>query len=94
MLEHLPRLVTAGFRVFRIEAISEDPAYRRDVGTVYREALEHAFSDAYEVRQAWWQKIQTHAKVGLCNGFYFGQSGQLYIGDQQSAASHQLRVIG
>jgi U32 family peptidase len=93
MLEHLPRLGAAGFRVFRVEAISEDPAYRRDIGTVYREALEHAFSDPYEIRHAWWQTIQAHAKVGLCNGFYFGQSGQLYIGNQQSAVGSQLKVI-
>ena len=60
---------------------------------VYREALEQACSSAYEIREAWWQKIQAHAKVGLCNGFYFGQSGQLYIGNQQSAVGNQLKVI-
>ncbi|MFQ5657776.1 MAG: peptidase U32 family protein [Candidatus Methylomirabilales bacterium] len=93
MLEHLPRIVAAGFRLFRVEAISEDPGYRRDIGMIYREALERAFSGAYEVREAWWQKIQAHAKVGLCNGFYFGQSGQLYIGNRQSALGSQLNVI-
>jgi putative protease len=93
MLEYLPRLVAGGFRFFRIEAVSEDPAYRRDIGIVYREALEQAFSGVYEMREAWWQKIQAHAKVGLCNGFYFGQSGQLYIGNQQSAVGNQLKVI-
>ncbi|MEE9137059.1 MAG: peptidase U32 family protein [candidate division NC10 bacterium] len=93
MLEHLPRLVAAGFRFFRIEAISEDNAYRRDVGMVYRKALEHAFRGAYGIPEAWWQAIQAHTKVGLCNGFYFGQSGQLYIGSQPSTVSNQLRVI-
>ncbi len=93
MLEHLPRLVAGGFRCFRIEAVSEDPTYRREIGMVYREAFEHAFSGAYEIREAWWQKIQAHAKVGLCNGFYFGQSGQMYIGSQPLAGNHQLKVI-
>ncbi len=85
MLEHLPRLVAAGFRSFRVEAISEDAAYRRDIGQVYQEALEHTLSGAYQIRGDWWKRIQGHAKVGLCNGFYFGQSGQLYIGSQLSA---------
>jgi len=85
MLEHLPRLVAAGFRSFRVEAISEDPVYRRDIGQVYQEALEHSLSGAYQILGDWWKRIQGHAKVGLCNGFYFGQSGQLYIGSQLSA---------
>ena len=101
MLEYLPRLIAAGFRFLRVEAISEDPAYRRDVGMVYREALEQAYSDAYEIREAWWQTIRAHTKVGLCNGFYFGQSGQVYVSSEQAlarsvepdAVRSQLRVI-
>jgi U32 family peptidase len=109
MLEHLPRLVAAGLRHFRVEAISEDPAYRSDIGRVYREALVQDVGGAYQIRQEWWQRIQAHAKFGLCNGFYFGQSGQLYIGSHPSggsggpltssaaslgrAVSSQLRVI-
>ena len=90
MLEHLPRLVAAGLHSFRVEAISEDPAYRRDIGQVYREALEQALGGAYQIRGDWWKRIQGHAKVGLCNGFYFGQSGQLYVGSQPSAGSGEL----
>lgn len=93
MIEHLPRLVAAGFRVFRIDAISENPAYRYDVGAVYRDALGEALNGGYQIREAWWERIHAHAKVGLCNGFYFGQSGQLYVSGQQPAASSQLKVI-
>ncbi|MFQ5848735.1 MAG: peptidase U32 family protein [Candidatus Methylomirabilales bacterium] len=93
MLEHLPRLVAAGFRFFRVEAISEDPAFRHDIGVIYREALGEALNGAYRIREAWWEKIEAHAKVGLCNGFYFGQSGQLYIGNRRSAVGSQLKVI-
>ena len=42
LLEHLPRLVADGHRHFRIEAVSETPAYRLAVGRVYREALARA----------------------------------------------------
>ena len=94
MLEYLPRLIAAGFRFFRVEALSEDPAYRHDVGMVYRHALEQALSGSSEIREAWWQAIRAHTKVGLCNGFYFGQSGQLYIGSRQPAVGDsQLKVI-
>ncbi len=88
MLEYLPRLVQAGFRSFRVEAISEDPAYRREVGAVYREALEAALDGEYRIREGWWERIEANTKVGLCNGFYFGQSGQLYIG-----RGRQLKVV-
>lgn len=94
MLEYMPRLIAAGFRFFRVEALSEDPAYRHDVGMVYRQALEQALSGSSEIREAWWQTIRAHTKVGLCNGFYFGQSGQLYIGSRQPAVGDsQLKVI-
>ncbi|MFQ5881172.1 MAG: peptidase U32 family protein [Candidatus Methylomirabilales bacterium] len=93
MLEHLPRLVAVGFRFFRIETISEDPAYRREMGRVYREALDQAVDGEYQIEEGWWQMVRAHTKVGLCNGFYFGQSGQIYLGSQPSAASSQLKVI-
>ncbi|MDZ4340705.1 MAG: peptidase U32 family protein [candidate division NC10 bacterium] len=93
MLEHLPRLVAAGLRDFRVEAISEDPMYRREIGRVYREALERACNGGYQVEEQWWARIQAHAKVGLCNGFYFGQSGQLYIGSRPSAVGRQLQIL-
>ena len=40
MLEHLPRLLADGHRFFRIEALSESPAYRSEVAAVYRAALQ------------------------------------------------------
>src|SRR5262249_59308238 len=38
LLGELPRLLAAGHRHFRIEAGSESPAYRVQVGAVYRDA--------------------------------------------------------
>jgi U32 family peptidase len=79
LLEHLPRLITAGHRYFRIEAVSESPAYRRDVGAVYREALGRALTGDLAPDPRWWTSLRAHAKVGFCNGFAFGKSGMEYV---------------
>ncbi len=81
MLEHLPRLVASGHRTFRIEAAYETPAYRKEVGGVYREAIAAALSKGlYSVADRWWATVREHAPVGLCNGFYFGKTGMEYLG--------------
>jgi putative protease len=80
MLEHLPALVAAGHTVFRIEAAYETPAYRLDLATIYRAALERALSGDGTVDEAAWNVIRQHADFGLCNGFYFGRSGSEYVG--------------
>jgi putative protease len=79
MLEHLPRLLASGHRHFRIEAVSESPAYRAAIGAVYREALTHAMAGPERLEARWWQAIRGHARLGLCNGFYFGRSGMDYV---------------
>jgi putative protease len=79
MLEHLPRLLASGHRHFRIETLSESPAYRAAIGAVYREALSRAMAGNGRPEPQWWQAIRDHARLGLCNGFYFGQSGMDYV---------------
>ena len=85
MLEHLPRLLSEGHRHFRIETVSESPAYRREVAAVYRAALERAAAGDGGVEESWWEAIRRHARIGLCNGFYFGKSGMDYAGIRPEA---------
>jgi putative protease len=81
MLEHLPALLSAGFSVFKVEGLQESALYRSEVGRVYREALDLAASgESYEVRPEWAEVVRRHAHVGLCNGYYFGKTGKLYVG--------------
>jgi U32 family peptidase len=80
MLEHLPRLLAEGHRHFRIETVSESAAYRREVAAVYRAALKRAAAGDYEMEEGWWETVRRHARIGLCNGFYFGRSGMDYAG--------------
>jgi len=84
MLEHLPRLVAAGHRHFRIETVSESPAYRLAIGRVYREALARALAGDAREEAAWWPTVRQHTRLGLCNGFYFGRSGMDYVGTERS----------
>ena len=85
MLEHLPALVAAGHRVFRIEAAYETPAYRLQIGQVYRAALESAVAGDGTVDESAWLAIREHTAVGLCNGFYFGRTGSEYVGKRVEA---------
>ena len=97
LLEHLKRLMTEGHPCFRIEAATESPAYRLEIGRVYREALEAALAGMDGLEEQWWDTIRRHAHIGLCNGFYFGTSGMEYLGvrhDSADIAEHQWRVAG
>jgi U32 family peptidase len=80
MLEHLPALLRSGHRVFRIEAAYESAAYRQEIARTYREALEVALSgQPFRLEERWWEVIRGHARIGLCNGFYFGRTGMDYL---------------
>ena len=81
LLEHLPRLVADGFRIFRVEGLYETAAYRSEIGAVYREALARAFSGgSFAVEDRWADAARRHAPRGLCNGYCFGKAGRTYVG--------------
>jgi U32 family peptidase len=82
MLEHLPLLLVRGFRIFKVEGLYETPAYRGEIGAVYRDALALAASgEPYGIRPEWAETVMRHARFGLCNGYCFGRTGRLYVGD-------------
>ena len=92
MLEHLPLLLAEGHRYFRIETVSESPAYRSEVAAVYRAALDRAAGGERELDEGWWETIRRHARIGLCNGFYFGKSGMDYAGIRPEAIGSFLGI--
>ncbi len=82
MLEHLPRLRSAGFDRFRVEGLYESAAWRSEVGAVYREALSRAAGGSgYRVDPDWADALRRNSRHGFCNGYYFGKSGREYVGD-------------
>jgi putative protease len=87
LLEHLPRLIADGHRHFRVEAVSETPAYRLQVGRVYREALARALAGDAMVDSEWWALLRAHSRAGFCNGFAFGRSGLEYVGAVRAGAN-------
>ncbi len=92
MLEHLPRLLAEGHRYFRIETVSESPEYRREVAAVYRAALNRAIAGDDDLDERWWETVRRHARIGLCNGFYFGKSGMDYAGIRPEAIGSLLTI--
>jgi putative protease len=92
MIEHLSQLIAAGHRNFRIETVSETPAYRAEVGAVYRSALDRALTGKQDVDAEWSETLLRHAAIGLCNGFYFGKSGMDYTGIRPGAMGSLLTV--
>jgi len=81
VIEHLPRLLSEGIRIFKVEGLYETAAYRSEVGAAYREALSLALAGgAYAVLPRWAQVLRKHSPNGFCNGYYFGRSGQIYVG--------------
>jgi len=92
MLEHLPRLLAEGHRHFRIETVSESPEYRSEVAGVYRAALNRPADGNDAVDEGWSETLLRHARMGLCNGFYFGKSGMDYTGIRPNAMGSLLTV--
>jgi U32 family peptidase len=92
MVEHLSRLLAEGHRYFRIETVSETPDYRREIAAVYRAALDRASSGDDALEAEWSETLLRHARIGLCNGFYFGRSGMDYAGIRPDAMGSLLTV--
>jgi putative protease len=76
MIDHLDLLLARGYSVFRIESRLRDEAYRVTVGSIYRRCLEQAASGrAIEALEVDREALNECSPEGLCNGYYFGQSG-------------------
>lgn len=81
MIEHLPRLLADGFRIFTVEGLYETDDYRSDAGAAYREALALASSgEPFAVRPEWAEALKRSSRHGFCNGYYFGKTGRVYVG--------------
>jgi putative protease len=74
MYEHIEKLIEIGVNAGRVEGISERIGYRERVGRIYRRRLEVGF-DRKDL-----EKLLSLNRHGVCNGFYFNRTGQLYVG--------------
>lgn len=79
MLEHLPDLVRRGYRRFRTGTLITPPPRRAEIGRVYRKALECAADPLKFSRKSLMKHLEGLGSNGLCNGYYFGTSGHVYV---------------
>lgn len=80
MLDHLELLLTKGYSIFRIESRLRDAAYRATVGGIYRRFLDHAAAGQPTAElQIDRDPLSSCSPEGLCNGYYFGDSGRQYL---------------
>jgi len=80
MVEHVGDLVARGYRTFCIGTLTEGAAYRREVGRIYREALERTAGRGGTGARDLPERLAAHSPHGFCNGYYFGRSGRDYVG--------------
>ncbi len=85
MLEHADELAAAKLNAFYVQSHGESYDYVAAVGRIYRDALTKAFAgeplgDLSEPLK----ELESLAKMGLCNGYYFETAGRRYVGRAQS----------
>ena len=91
IVDHVPRLVEDGFRVFRVEGLYETSVYRSEIGAIYREALTLAFAGgSFALEDRWADAARRHAPRGLCNGYSFGTAGRAYVGTVLQDANSEV----
>jgi putative protease len=78
MIEHLPELIDAGIRSFKIEGRMKSVHYLAGVVKVYREAIDDWYRDpqAFRVQEHWLTELTAISHRGYCTGFYFGDPDQ------------------
>ncbi|HLS89196.1 MAG TPA: peptidase U32 family protein [Sphingobacteriaceae bacterium] len=92
MLEHLPHLVGLGYRRFRIGTLTTPAPHRGEMGRIYREALAQAADAQHYPRETLMKELEKYSRHGFCNGYYFGQSGHLYISHAEKAAQSATTI--
>jgi putative protease len=81
MLEHVEELAAAKLTAFYVQSHGESADYIEAVGRIYRAALTKAFGgEPAGDLDLPLRELAGLAKMGLCNGYYFGSAGRRYVG--------------
>lgn len=75
MIGHIPELVKAGIRAFKIEGRMRDPRYIEETAKCYREAIDAYFDGSYnqEHVDGWISRLESVFNRGFHLGFYFSK---------------------
>jgi len=83
MIREIDTLREKGLDYFYIQSMREDKEYVSEVGKLYKQALDLATNKTAtgHLLQQWEEILDNYAMQGLCNGYYFGTTGQQYTGN-------------
>lgn len=83
MMEHVPLLLSKGFRHFRIDTSVGSDEYFAAAGEAYRKAFglwqEKRLDESGEILKGLTEVLKRYSRNGFCNGYYFGRSGSEYV---------------
>ena len=86
MIQHIPELVEAGIKSFKIEGRMKTPYYVAAITSAYREAIDDYFADPalYESKKPYYlAEVMKSSHREFTTGFYLGDAGrdgQIYMG--------------
>ncbi|NLK44079.1 MAG: U32 family peptidase [Tissierellia bacterium] len=75
MIEHIPELIKAGIKSFKIEGRVKSSYYVATVIRAYRMAIDEYYKnpDKYEFNKKWLEEIKKASHRDFTTGFYFGR---------------------
>ncbi len=83
LMEHLPLILSKGFRHFRIDTSMGSDEYFATAGSAYRNALElwkeEPGKAIGETLKSLMERLKMYNRHGFCNGYLFGRSGSEYV---------------
>lgn len=83
MIDHVPKLIKAGIKSFKIEGRMRHPHYVETVSRVYREAIDAYYNQSFNEEKRknnWITQLKQVYNRGFTTGFYFGRAS---INDSQ-----------
>lgn len=80
MVEHIEDLLDKNVKHFSIQSHGESKEFIETTGAIYKDVLNAYFNKQSSLITDKVNKLQNLSHEGLCNGYYFGQTGQNYQG--------------
>lgn len=80
MVEHIEELLSKGVKNFYIQSHGESSEFIETTGKIYKDVINKSLNNekiSYETNV---KTLSSLAHEGLCNGYYFGLTGQQYHG--------------
>ncbi len=80
MVEHIESLMQKGVKNFYIQSHGESSEFIETTGSIYKEVIKEVLDANQSSLESKVADLTALAHEGLCNGYYFGSTGQQYHG--------------